>query len=130
MMRDVGVKYVTNGTGRDTYIYNDNGGFNAIKLPRSQFKPASISLGHPSIDYKRAYNKEKSPVIHSRAVGYRTDGSGRDGYIVSNNGGLSSGIRKFTDFKTAFKNSLRSDQPDVYYLHRRHYLNGNRVTSI
>lgn len=54
-MRDVGVKYVTNGTGRDTYIYNDNGGFNSMKKPRPQFHPASISLGPAGINLKKTY---------------------------------------------------------------------------
>jgi hypothetical protein len=33
-MRDRGIIYKTNGTGRDTYIYNDNGGFNKMYAPR------------------------------------------------------------------------------------------------
>ena len=57
MRRDVGVKYVTNGTGRDTYIYNDNGGFNAMKQTRQQFHPASIGLSKPGINPKIAYKK-------------------------------------------------------------------------
>lgn len=48
-MRDVGIKYKTNGTGRDTYIYNDNGGFNQMKNVRPQFHPGSITLGMPGI---------------------------------------------------------------------------------
>ena len=28
------MRYKTNGGGRDTYIYNDNGGFNAMHGPR------------------------------------------------------------------------------------------------
>tara|TARA_B110000503_G_C7052609_1_gene373006 strand:+ start:153 stop:341 length:189 start_codon:yes stop_codon:yes gene_type:complete len=30
MMRDRGIIYKPNGTGRDTYIYNDDGGFNKM----------------------------------------------------------------------------------------------------
>jgi len=29
-----GLKYNINGSGRDTYIYNDNGGFGAMFRPR------------------------------------------------------------------------------------------------
>ena len=29
-VRDIGVQYKTNGTGRDTYIYTNNGGFSDI----------------------------------------------------------------------------------------------------
>ena len=31
MMRDRGIIYQPNGTGRDTYCYNDNGGFAKMK---------------------------------------------------------------------------------------------------
>ena len=31
MMRDRGIIYNTNGTGRDTYIWMDDGGFNHMK---------------------------------------------------------------------------------------------------
>ena len=47
-MRDRGIIYNPNGTGRDTYIYNDDGGFNAMKLPRNQFKPGTIYPGIPN----------------------------------------------------------------------------------
>jgi len=30
LYRDVGVQYKTNGTGRDTYIFNNNGGFSDV----------------------------------------------------------------------------------------------------
>jgi len=30
MINDRGVIYKTNGTGRDTYIFNDNGGFSSM----------------------------------------------------------------------------------------------------
>lgn len=35
MMRDRGIIYKTNGGGRDTYIFNDAGGFNKMYEPRS-----------------------------------------------------------------------------------------------
>ena len=41
MMRDRGIHYNPNGGGRDTYIYNDNGGFADMKKPREQFHPAT-----------------------------------------------------------------------------------------
>lgn len=31
-----GMMYNVSGNGRDTYIYNDNGGFNAMHGPRKQ----------------------------------------------------------------------------------------------
>lgn len=35
VMRDRGIIYQTNGSGRDTYIFNDDGGFNKMKEPRN-----------------------------------------------------------------------------------------------
>lgn len=49
MMRDRGIIYKTNGTGRDTYIYNDNGGFNKMYAPRSQNKPGGFL---PGLDHR------------------------------------------------------------------------------
>ena len=37
-----GIKYNINGGGRDTYVYNDNGGFNAMHGPRQQDKGGSF----------------------------------------------------------------------------------------
>ena len=45
MMRDRGIIYQPNGTGRDTYIYNDDGGFNKMKEARPQFHPAGFLPG-------------------------------------------------------------------------------------
>lgn len=44
MQRDRGIIYQPNGTGRDTYIYNDDGGFNKMKEPRAQFHPGTLLL--------------------------------------------------------------------------------------
>ena len=65
MMRDRGIIYKPNGTGRDTYIYNDDGGFNKMYEPRSQHKPAGFL---PGLDHKTFYSKEKMPHIHSKAI--------------------------------------------------------------
>ena len=42
LMRDRGIIYNPNGTGRDTYIYNNNGGFAVMKSPRKQFHPGNM----------------------------------------------------------------------------------------
>ncbi len=68
MMRDRGIIYQANGSGRDTYIYNDSGGFNKMKEPRQQFHPGSAALGLPGLDYKKFFNKDKHPYIHSRPI--------------------------------------------------------------
>ena len=55
MMRDRGVIYHTNGGGRDTYIYNDDGGFNRMKEPRAQFHPGTLLL--PDLQHKKFFEK-------------------------------------------------------------------------
>ena len=44
-MRDRGTIYQPNGKGRDTYIYNNNGGFAHEKNPREQFHPGKMYDG-------------------------------------------------------------------------------------
>ena len=66
LIRDRGIIYKTDGTGRDTYIYNDNGGFSIMNQPKNYDKPGSFL---PKVSRDRY--KEKVPVIHSRSVNYR-----------------------------------------------------------
>lgn len=65
MMRDRGIIYKPNGTGRDTYIYNDDGGFNKMYEPRNQFHPGGFL---PGLDHKKFHAKEKHPYIHSKPI--------------------------------------------------------------
>jgi hypothetical protein len=76
--KDIGVQYKTNGTGRDTYIFSNNGGFSDIYYgPNAYEKPGGML---PTIRGKLA--QEKKPTLHSKSVYYRQDGSGRDTYIA------------------------------------------------
>lgn len=65
MMRDRGIIYQPNGTGRDTYIYNDDGGFNKMKEPRSQFHPGTFL---PGKDHFAKYSTDKRPHLHSKPI--------------------------------------------------------------
>lgn len=67
--------YQTNGTGRDTYIVRDNGGFFAMYEPNRQADIGTFSPG------KRQF-KAVAPVMTAKAVQYHSDGTGRDSYIV------------------------------------------------
>lgn len=63
------VNYLTDGTGRDTYIGTTNGGFYPGKT-------------YDLEDSFVALNKNPSlPVIRSKINLYHTDGTGRDTYI-------------------------------------------------
>ena len=70
------VHYFNDGTGRDTYMGVDNGGF---------MKPFKAAPSTPvsSFVQRRRYDFP-SPAIHSRAVQYHSDGTGRDSYIGFN----------------------------------------------
>lgn len=113
MMRDRGIIYQPNGTGRDTYIYNDDGGFNKMKEPRPQFHPGGFL---PGADHQRQYQKEKYPYIHSKPIMYPQDGSGRDTYVIIGNGGLTTSATKRKEYRIAFKDSLRQWNKIPFYL--------------
>lgn len=110
MMRDRGIIYQPNGGGRDTYIYNDNGGFAKMKEPRQQFHPATL------IDNSNPQKRDKFPYLHSRPVNYPQDGTGRDTYIINGNGGLQLSPGPKKEFRHAFRDSLRDYQRNPFYL--------------
>ena len=60
MMKDRGIIYKTNGSGRDTYISNNNGGFSIMNEPHKYEKPGRF---FPSVS---RYSKNQYPVIHSK----------------------------------------------------------------
>jgi hypothetical protein len=68
------VHYQTNGTGRDSYIVRDNGGFckmsSAVKWPEVK-----------SFVQKRHYNPN-APQMVAKPVYYHSNGTGRDSYIM------------------------------------------------
>ena len=98
--------YFGNGTGRDTYIYNNNGGF----CPTSE--PVRIEeLG--TFYFLRQRPRDFVPTIHSKGVAYINNGGGRDTYISNNAGGLRS-LHRPAMFSKTFYNSLRQ-YPDSHY---------------
>ena len=115
-MRDRGIIYKTNGTGRDTYIYNDDGGFNKMYEARPQFHPGGFL---PGLDHKKFYQREKHPYIHSKPIQYPQDGTGRDTYVKTTNGGLINPNLKHREYRQAFKASLRSYNKIPFYLEKR-----------
>ena len=66
-------RYEVNGTGRDTYIGNNNGGL------YREFRPASaMSQGTFKIASRPEFNLCG---FDAKKVGYHTNGTGRDSYI-------------------------------------------------
>ena len=91
--------YNPNGSGRDSYIHVNHGGFAIAKVRNVQPEVGKMN-------WKEVHIKTNSPIIHSKPVHYSTNGTGRDTYISSSSGGMhlesSPGSRK------TFFNSLRS----------------------
>ena len=50
---------------------------------------------------------EPSPIIHSKAIFYQSDGTGRDSYVTISSGGLHNAT-SYGKFKTTFYNGLRN----------------------
>jgi hypothetical protein len=78
------VMYHINGSGRDTYIFSNNGGFSSVMhqpLTKCQ-KPGNFL---PSV--KGSPAKYPNLAASSMPKRYLTDGTGRDIYIFTNDGG-------------------------------------------
>ena len=84
-------QYQTDGTGRDTYIANNNGGFTSAHAVGSVNKPGTFyvaqsrPLSRQQKQFQTLPGRKMSDVC---PVKYQLDGSGRDTYIYSNNGGF------------------------------------------
>lgn len=76
--------YNTNGTGRDSYIYMDNGGFSLPDFGQPMGSPGTMK---PDLPYRPPYPHKLKP-IQSRPIHYVQDGQGRDSYILSSHGGF------------------------------------------
>ena len=79
------LKYRAQGTGRDSYIYDNNGGFTCPNLPEQKQIREKMESPHrrSSISPKLA-----SAIDTQRPLHYKGDGTGRDTYIQTTNGGF------------------------------------------
>lgn len=110
------VMYHINGTGRDTYIFNNNGGFAAMHQPGNKGVPPGSFL--PKV--KGSPIKYPNVVAQAMPKRYLTDGTGRDIYIYTNDGGQTiAGGQAMRDPIAIFQRSLRGYERDGDYL-RRH----------
>ncbi|CAI2381880.1 unnamed protein product [Moneuplotes crassus] len=95
--------YNPNGTGRDTYIHSNHGGFAVTKERNAQPDCGAMNS-------KEVHLTTSSPYIHSKPVHYSTNGTGRDTYISCSSGGLYSSDKAGSGRDTFF-NSLRKYEP-------------------
>lgn len=101
------VNYFGNGTGRDSFITQNNGTLNKVD---------KVGMGHQGVHLKQfnssnvSRRQSPSPCKEATTFYYQSDGTGRDSYILKNNGGLrwEHNVRESGD--RIFRSSLRSDQ--------------------
>lgn len=73
--------YYSSGSGRDAFIMYNNGGFSDARY----FNPVHSTA---YMRHKTYATVSPSPRKDAQPVEYRSDGSGRDSYIVFNSGGM------------------------------------------
>ena len=97
--------YNQDGTGRDTYVSQNNGGFSIMNNPRWQQKIASKASGVPPA---HSYFRRSMSSNNHKPVFYPVNGTGRDAYISSNCGGF---FDKYNmqNASDAYVNSLRDN---------------------
>lgn len=117
------MRYKTNHGGRDSYIQDSNGGFTISNVIVPSHQTTAML---PSLHTARqtSVSPRGAPAVDTqRPIHYKGNGTGRDTYIQSNNGGftthLDGGVA--ADARIVFKKNLRSYEPDATYLQRRNY---------
>ena len=100
------VSYPVDGTGRDAYINYDGGGF--IHRPKIGYEDSSVDsrfrLGMP--------RRDRAMKLRAPNFKYYSDGSGRDGYITYNSGGLFYDSKPLASYK--LDKFLRTEQSSSY----------------
>lgn len=100
------IQYYPDGSGRDSYINANSGGFSRFfpKQALPCYNSARLSTG-------TQLGKIRDLSKTSWTFKYKSDGSGRDSYVIAGSGGLQS------DYKTppAFKEALRCGASNFLY---------------
>ena len=98
-----------NGTGRDTYVTVDNGGTVNTKIRSTglQCKTKQIRTSMATKPHQMIRPRQDAKV-----VGYHSDGTGRDSYVIITSGGLKNetyGIKPESGFAGSLRNYPRLD---------------------
>ena len=80
------IHYNNNGSGRDSYIYTNNGGFTA-KAQGAMFPKPGSMLAEKKMGPSAALKYSPSS---GKPIRYNNEGTGRDSYIFHNDGGFTS----------------------------------------
>lgn len=97
--------YNTDGTGRDTYVSKNSGGFTNMNAPASAMRGGSTGAYMPNVSAQHIARGggQGSP---GKTLHYHVNGTGRDSYIACNQGGFASNYTYKND-RDAYVNSLR-----------------------
>lgn len=115
-------RYQLNHTGRDTYIWDNNGGFSNVNHVEARTERNRMNQTTQMLPQ---YHRRLSPKLASahdtqRPIFYKVEGTGRDTYIQHNNGGLTSPTAScMRDPRLIFSSNLRNYERDDAYLARR-----------
>lgn len=84
------IQYYTDGQGRDLYISSNSGGFcknHSHKLDMKETFPTSVKFKFSNVS------------LHCAPLVYRSDGGGRDSYILREAGGLREERKSLNSYK-------------------------------
>lgn len=100
------VSYFGDGSGRDAFIVQNNG---------TLCVPIKKGMGHTGVHLQKynstvARRRSISPHKDATTFYYQSDGSGRDGYVLKDNGGLRATYNNRLNGDNVFRDSLRSDR--------------------
>eukprot|EP00347_Sterkiella_histriomuscorum_P004546 403360052 len=104
--------YNANGSGRDTYIYSNNGGLTGAH--QTNIQPPIGTFSSPM----KKHVTVKRPLINSKSIHYHSNGTGRDSYIMINQGGFQIENRA-GEQNGSFYNGLRGYERNHRYLQQR-----------
>ncbi|KAM3129538.1 hypothetical protein pb186bvf_018362 [Paramecium bursaria] len=83
-------KYSSNGTGRDQYVVHSNGG-----LDKNSYLYQDGYYERQTNFRRKLQATNSLPLIEAKFQHYPPDGTGRDFYITTNEGGLQQSPKKF-----------------------------------
>jgi hypothetical protein len=107
--------YTTDGNGRDQYINYNNGGFwsRGVKVYMGSQRGSEVSQRY----------QLKPLMKHVAPFKYHSNGTGRDGYIISESGGLKRDQKALNEYH--LKDFLRTPQSCIFKFHSNVNRNGS-----
>ena len=97
-------QYTRDGTGRDNYIANSNGGFNSFNYQPA--KGTSTGVQVYVGNNQGGQRNDVYPRVNGKTINYTQNGTGRDSYIQKSNGGFYPDL-PVAEYSLNFKEQLR-----------------------